>query len=76
MRISLHISSPKAYFTGAIPAVKRATCSSSDSDKRFCKFLLGAYSELSESKIRRSMGKLNCLRAFSCYSLFGYPTTI
>ena len=67
MRISLQTSSPKASFTGAIPAVKRATCSSSDSLKRFCKFLLGAYSELSDRIIRRSIGKLNSLRAFNCY---------
>jgi len=73
MRISLLISSPKASLTGPIAAVKRPTCSSSASFNRFCKFLFGASSTLSESMISLSMGILNCFKAFNCSSLFGYP---
>ncbi len=72
--IYLHISYPKAYFTGPMAAVNKATCYSSASVSLVCKFLLGFYSELSERMISLSMGILNCLRALSCYSLFGYPT--
>lgn len=71
IRISLHTSYPKASFTGPIAVVKRDTCSNSASVSLFCKFLLGAYSTLSERMRSLSIGILNCFKALSCSSLLG-----